>query len=109
MPTVRNHTVLNNRIATGEQKNSRETIKQVFWQTSINEQRPKLKIWINDSVIDGLIDTRCGCNNNLTRILEFKLASSGGKYLDFRDWHFISDKTEYKKSNVQGQKDREEN
>ena len=58
MPIVRNHTALDNRTAIEERtKNSGETIKQVFWQTSINEQRPKLKIWINDIVIKGLVDT----------------------------------------------------
>lgn len=38
-------------------KNSGETIKQVFWQTSINNQRPKLKILINGIVIEGLLNT----------------------------------------------------
>ena len=34
-----------------------ETIKQVFWQTSINKQRPKLKIQTNDIVIESLVYT----------------------------------------------------
>ena len=58
MSIEKNHTALNNRTAIEERtKNSGETIKQVFWQTSINEQRPKLKIWINNIIIEALIDT----------------------------------------------------
>ena len=56
MPIVRNHTALDDRTAIEERtKNSGETIKQVFWQIFINEQRPKLKIWINDIVIEVLV------------------------------------------------------
>ena len=58
MPILRNHTTLDNRTAIEERTiNSGETIKQVFWQTSINEQRPKLKIRINVIVTEGLVDT----------------------------------------------------
>ena len=35
---------------------TRKTIKQVFWQTSIDNKRPKLKIQINGIVIEGLLD-----------------------------------------------------
>ena len=28
----------------------------MFWQISINDQRPKLKVYINDIVIEGLLD-----------------------------------------------------
>ena len=31
--------------------------KHIFWQTSINDQRPKLRVHINGIVIVGLIDT----------------------------------------------------
>ena len=31
--------------------------KCIFWQTSINDQRPRLRAHINDIVIIGLIDT----------------------------------------------------
>ena len=31
--------------------------KHIFWQTSINDQRPKLRVCINGIVIVGLIDT----------------------------------------------------
>ena len=30
--------------------------KHLFWQTSINAQRPKLKVHINDIAIEGLLD-----------------------------------------------------
>ena len=31
--------------------------KHIFWQTSMNDQRPKLRVRINGIVIVGLIDT----------------------------------------------------
>lgn len=37
---------------------SGETIKQIFWQTSINDQRPTLKISTSDNVIEVLVDIR---------------------------------------------------
>ena len=37
-------------------KTSGETIKWIFWQTFINKQRPKIKVWINAIVIEGLVD-----------------------------------------------------
>lgn len=41
---LKNHTALHDRTAIEERtKNSGETIKRIFWQTSINEQRPKFK------------------------------------------------------------------
>ena len=45
MPIVRNHTALDNRTDIEERtKNLGKVNKQVSWQTSISEQRPKLKI-----------------------------------------------------------------
>lgn len=38
-------------------ENSGENIKKIFWQTSINEQRPKLTIKINGVLLSGLVDT----------------------------------------------------
>ena len=29
----------------------------VFWQTSINYQRPKLSVCINNNIIEGFLDT----------------------------------------------------
>ena len=34
-------------------------------------------------------------NNSFTRFLAFKLSSIRGKYSAFRDWNFISGKTEH--------------
>ena len=56
MPIVRNHSAVDNSTAI-EEKKLGETIKWVFWQTSVNDQRPKLKIQKNDMVIKGLLDT----------------------------------------------------
>lgn len=33
-----------------------ETIKQIFWQTLINDQKLKLKLQINEFVIEGLLN-----------------------------------------------------
>ena len=30
--------------------------KLIFWQTSVNDQRPKLRVYISDVVIEGLRD-----------------------------------------------------
>lgn len=40
---------------TGESEDSR---KQVFWQTTINYQRPKLKLYLDKIEIGGLADTK---------------------------------------------------
>ena len=40
-----------------ESKTPIGNIKRIFWQTSINDQRPKLRVSINDIVIEGLLDT----------------------------------------------------
>lgn len=37
-------------------KSSRETRKQIFWHTTINDQRPWLEIHVNDNEIEGLVD-----------------------------------------------------
>ena len=55
---VKKHTALDNRPAIEKSiKNSGETIECIYWQTSINEKRPKLKIWIDDVVIEGMVGT----------------------------------------------------
>ena len=57
MPAVKIHTALDERSASVDKtKLSGEIRKQVFWQTSIYDQRPKLKIWIHSLVIEGLVD-----------------------------------------------------
>ena len=40
-----------------KQNFSRETINQVFWQASTNDQRPKFKLQINGIDIEDLVDT----------------------------------------------------
>lgn len=40
-----------------ETKSWRETRKQVFWQAAINDQRSKLKIDVNGTEVEGLVDT----------------------------------------------------
>ena len=55
---VKTHTVLNNVInIKDESKILIGNRKHIFWQTSINDQRPKLRVHINGIVIIGLIDT----------------------------------------------------
>lgn len=52
------NTALDNRTALeNETKIPGKTIKQIFWQTYINDQRSQLRIWINCIVIEGLLDT----------------------------------------------------
>lgn len=88
---IRNHIALDEGTTIEERtKNSRETLKQLFWQTSINKQRPKSKIGINDTVIECLVDTVMDVT-----IIAPKLASSGGKSSAFRNWNVISGKTEH--------------
>ena len=38
-------------------KISKGNRKHIFWQTSINDQRPKLRVYVNDIVIEGLLQT----------------------------------------------------
>ena len=38
-------------------KAPRNTTKRIFWQTSINEERPKLKVRVDNIYIQGLVDT----------------------------------------------------
>lgn len=58
MPNVKTDTAMDDKTAliAGSQF-TKNTIKQIFWQTSINEQRPKLRIRINGLVLEGLVDT----------------------------------------------------
>lgn len=58
MSNVKEDTALNDRTtSTDESKVPKNTIKRIFWQTSINEQRPKLKILFNGRMLEGLVDT----------------------------------------------------
>ena len=58
MSAVKSNTGLNDEFhVENESKNSVEQSKRIFWQTSINDQRPKLRVCINGIFIDGLLDT----------------------------------------------------
>ena len=58
MPIGKNHTALDDRTAIEDKEISREAIKQIFWQTCTNEQRPKFKkIQVNDIIIEGRVYT----------------------------------------------------
>lgn len=58
MPVMENHTALDDRIALeNKTKFSGETIKQIYWQMSINDQKPNLKIKMLCIEIMGLLDT----------------------------------------------------
>ncbi|XP_041911227.1 uncharacterized protein LOC121677222 [Arvicola amphibius] len=63
VPTVKNHTLLDDGI---EMEDESKTLvgnrKRMFWQTSINDQRPNLRVCINDIVIEGMIDTGADFN-----------------------------------------------
>ena len=57
-PSVKDHTVLDDGI--NMEDKSKIPIgnrKHIFWQTSINDQRPKLRVCINGIFIEGLLDT----------------------------------------------------
>ena len=57
LPIVKNHTSLDDRTTSFDKtKFAGETIKQVFWQTSINDQRLKLKTQINGKETESLVD-----------------------------------------------------
>lgn len=66
----------------------------MFWQTTINDQRPKLKIQINGIEIEGLVDTGAD-------VMIISPKSQIGLFRDThsasRDWNFISSKTKYKR------------
>lgn len=53
MPVVKNHTAVDDRTDSADKTIfSGVIIKQVFWQTCINDQRPKLKLKINGIEIE---------------------------------------------------------
>ena len=55
---VKNNTCLNDGInVEDESKNPVEQRKHIFWQTSMNDHRPKLRVYINGIIIEGLLDT----------------------------------------------------
>ena len=46
----------------GKEKNSGKIVKRIFWQTSITEQRPNLKIQVHGVIIVGMLDTGANCS-----------------------------------------------
>ena len=67
--------------------------KCIFWPTSINDQRPKLGVHIDDIVIEGLLDTVADVT--IITILASRLASSSSRYSTPRNWDPISNKTKH--------------
>ena len=57
MSTVKSRTTLDDGIGMeDESKTPVGNRKHIFWQTSINDQRPKLKVGINNIAIEELLD-----------------------------------------------------
>ena len=57
MPTIKNHISLDDGIDMEDESNTAVgNMKHIFWQTSISDQRPKLRVCINGIVIEGLIN-----------------------------------------------------
>ena len=54
--------MINDRKFIRTEKNSGKIVKRIFWQTSINEQRPKLKVQVNGVSIAGLLETEADCS-----------------------------------------------
>ena len=44
--------------STNNSKDLKRGQKQIFWQTSIEDQRPKLRILVNNIEIEGMVNTR---------------------------------------------------
>ena len=65
MPAVKNHTVLDDDRLDMEDESKIPIGNRmcIFWQISINDQRPKLRACINNTVIEELLDT--GVNVNI--------------------------------------------
>ena len=58
MPAVKSNKGLKDELnVVNESRNLRGQSKRIFWQTSINEQRPKLRVCVNGKFITGLLDT----------------------------------------------------
>ena len=58
MPAVKSNNGLKDELnVVNESRNLRGQSKRIFWQTSINEQRPQLRVCVNGKFITGLLDT----------------------------------------------------
>ena len=96
MPAVKSNNGLKDELnVVNESRNLRGQSKRIFWQTSINEQRPKLRVCNKWQIYYWLTGHRCGCKYHYTRVLASALASSGGRYSVLRNWNPISSKTKH--------------
>ena len=58
MPAVKSNNSLKDELnVVNGSRNLRGQRKCIFWQTSINDQRPKLRVCVNGIFIEGLLDT----------------------------------------------------
>ena len=61
----------------------------MFWQTVVNDQKPKLKLQVNCVEIEGLEDTEADVTiipPTPKEMLEFRMATSQGSYTISRNW-----------------------
>ena len=65
----------------------------IFWQTSINDQRPKLRVLINGIVIVGLIDMGVDVSTIIPESWHPNLASLIGRCSITRNWNYTSSET----------------
>ena len=81
MPNLDDYMDLDSKMNSREKwKVPRKTIKWIFWQTSINEQRPKLKVWIDNIYIHGLVNTGADVSITTPTIMASKMAFTGSEY-----------------------------
>ncbi|EGV93613.1 hypothetical protein I79_015594 [Cricetulus griseus] len=58
LPIEKSDTTLYGSLASNEESNmTGGDDKRIFWQTSLNDKRPQLKVRINNKIITGLVDT----------------------------------------------------
>ena len=58
VPVVKTHTGLDDGMEVEDEPNTPvKHRKCIFWQTSVSDQRPKLRMYINGNLIKGLLDT----------------------------------------------------
>ena len=94
VPTVRNHTVLDNETEIeDESKTPVGNRKHMFWQTLMNDQRLKLKVNINDTVIEEL-PVKTGESSPESWHLDESLQKADISIP--RNWNLISSETKHK-------------
>jgi len=60
------------------------TGKCVFWQTTVNDQRPIFRLQMNGADIEGLADT--GADVLFPKVLDSRLDTSEGLHTIYRNW-----------------------